>query len=68
MAKKTVTEVLEIEAGAVLNALRNDGWPISSVEKVEVVDASGEPFKGKFGGLRFTYVNDAVIVRAERPK
>lgn len=62
MAKKTTTEVLEIEVGAVLDALRAAGWSIDpGAADVAVVDDQGKPMTGVFGGLRFTYESETVV-------
>lgn len=66
MAKKTVTEVIEIEAGAVMNALREAGWPVGGPEKVAAITTAGKPMEGVFGGLRFTYTTEDLI-RAKMP-
>lgn len=61
MAKKTVTEVVEIEAAAVVNALRDAGWPVGGPQKVTAVNLDGKPLEGVFGGLRFTYSREDKI-------
>jgi hypothetical protein len=61
MAKKIVTEVLEIEAGAVLKALRADGWPTFGT--VHALDKDGKAIEG-FSGLRFIYETEEVVRQA----
>jgi hypothetical protein len=62
MAKKTTTEVLEIDAGAVLDALRRAGWSIDpGAADVTVVDNLGATMPGAFGSLRFTFESETTV-------
>jgi hypothetical protein len=60
MATIKKIEMLTVTAKEVVSALQQAGYPISGVEKVELLRPTpDEPFTG----LIFTYTNDAELVR-----